>query len=605
MIKDKQGRDHLVLSDEDFYNDDIMGEKFEDYEILQVLTPKQKEAFGFVAKVRSKFNSKIYAMKKIDAKYASKESVDNIRKEFEYLKSMNHPNVTKYFKFFIEDQCLYIIYEYADNADINGLVGAYKSINKPIDVNTLWNIFMQSISALNYIHSQNIVHRNINLNNLLMTENKTIKLGDFRFSFLANNPNFNRVRTFQAPEMSNNIHYDQKTDVYALGVVFHFLCYFQYPNRQGFKLNKDVYPREMENIINLMISDVNQRPDAQNLFNLVMSEYIKNVAKVTSIDSVFRCMYSFMNFTQIMNQNAQSFLNVGKTPVSFNYVNCLQRYFSGENQKENAIFLNNFRNLLYKNAQTNNEIEVKPALVLGYLLEKLNKETGSNFSGPSLGIQPINFNTDKNKALNEFMAYYNNNFKSLISKFFVGFLKTKRICKVCREGLYSFNLFPYIEFDLDRCQNANNLNLQNWFKIQNNFCLILNKDHHVACQNCKSITEHNEFKQFFCLPHNFIISFNRGEAFKNQVNVNFPPFLDLAGNIEKGDSFMKFNLVGIIRRLIDEKGSEYYISIYFDPFQKYWFLCDRNNLSKIQNPLNYNNGMVMMLFYSAAASIGF
>ena len=113
MIKDKQGRDHLVLSDEDFYNDDIMGEKFEDYEILQVLTPKQKEAFGFVAKVRSKFNSKIYAMKKIDAKYASKESVDNIRKEFEYLKSMNHPNVTKYFKFFIEDQCLYIIYEYA------------------------------------------------------------------------------------------------------------------------------------------------------------------------------------------------------------------------------------------------------------------------------------------------------------------------------------------------------------------------------------------------------------------------------------------------------------------------------------------------------------
>ena len=52
MIKDKQGRDHLVLSDEDFYNDDIMGEKFEDYEILQVLTPKQKEAFGFVAKVR-------------------------------------------------------------------------------------------------------------------------------------------------------------------------------------------------------------------------------------------------------------------------------------------------------------------------------------------------------------------------------------------------------------------------------------------------------------------------------------------------------------------------------------------------------------------------
>ena len=605
MIKDKQGRDHLVLSDEDFYNDDIMGNKFDDYEILQVFSSKSNQNYGFVAKVRSKFNSKIYAMKKIDAKYASKESEDNIKQEFEYLKKMNHPNVTKYFKYFIEDQCLYIIYEYADNADINGLVSAYKSIEKPIDVNTLWNIFMQSISALYYIHSQNIIHKNINLNNLLMTEDKTIKLGEFRFSFLANNPNLNKIRTYLAPEMNNNMNFNQKTDIYALGVIFHFLCYFTYPNKQGFKLNKGVYPKEMENIIDLMISNENQRPDAQNLYNLIMNEYIKNVAKVTSIDSVFRCMFSFMNFTQIMNQKAQTFLNVGKTPVSYNYVNCLQRYFSGENQKENAIFLNNFRNLLYKNTQSNNEIEVKPTLVLEYLLEKLNKETGSDFSQPSLGIQPIYFDKDKNKSLNQFMDYYNNNFNSIISRFFVGFLKTKRICKVCREGLYSFNLFPYIEFDLDRCHhNDKDMNLQFWFKKQNNFCTCLNKDHHVECKLCHAITEHNEFKQFFCLPNNFIISFNRGEAFKNQEDVKFPTFIDLTGHIEKADSNKKFNLVGIIRRLIDEKGSEYYISIYLDHYQKCWFICDRNNLTKIQNPLSFNNGMVLMLFYSAAIPIG-
>ena len=42
MIRDRQGREHLVLSDEDFYNDDIMGDKFEDYEILQILSKKKK-----------------------------------------------------------------------------------------------------------------------------------------------------------------------------------------------------------------------------------------------------------------------------------------------------------------------------------------------------------------------------------------------------------------------------------------------------------------------------------------------------------------------------------------------------------------------------------
>ena len=601
MIKDPQGREHLVLSDEDFYNDDIIGDSFEDYEILQVLSPK--ETYGFSAKVRSKFNSKIYAMKKIDSKYAQKVSEMDIRQEFEILKKMDHPNVTKYFKYFYQDQCLYIIYEYVDNMDINGFVKAYKSIEKPIETNALWNIFMQSISALNYIHSQNIIHKNISLNNIFMTENKIVKLGDFRFSFLANMPELNRIRTYKSPEMNNNFQYTNKTDIYALGVVFHFLSFFQFPNRQNKRDNKDYYPKEMENIIDLMLKNENERPDAQNLYNLVLDEYIKNVARITSIDSVFRCTYAFMNFTQIMNQRAQTFLNVTKTPVSFNFVSCLQTYFAQQSPKDCAKFLNNFRNLLYKNSQTNNEIEIKPNLVLEFLLEKLNKETGNNFSDPSLGIQPINFDRDKNKALSEFMAYYKNNFSSIISQYFVGFIKTKRICRTCRDGFYSFHLFPYIEFDLDRC--GNDLDLVNWFRTQNNCCFILNNEHNVVCQNCKCVREHNEFKQFFNLPQNFIISLNRGDAFKNEVEVDPPLFLDLGGKIEKADSFMKFNLVGIVRRLVDEKGTEYYVSIYLDPFQKCWRVCEKNNITNIQNPLNYKNGMAMILFYSASTNIGF
>jgi hypothetical protein len=51
-------------------------------------------------------------------------------------------------------------------------------------------------------------------------------------------------------------------------------------------------------------------------------------------------MYVFIyEFYSNLSRNDQSFLNVGKTPVSYNYANCLQRYFSGENQKEKAIFL--------------------------------------------------------------------------------------------------------------------------------------------------------------------------------------------------------------------------------------------------------------------------
>ena len=47
MIKDRQAKEHLVFTDEDFYNDDIMGSKFEDYEILQVLSKKEKKMILF------------------------------------------------------------------------------------------------------------------------------------------------------------------------------------------------------------------------------------------------------------------------------------------------------------------------------------------------------------------------------------------------------------------------------------------------------------------------------------------------------------------------------------------------------------------------------
>lgn len=74
-----------------------------------------------------------------------------------------------------------------NNDDLEGFLNAYISLDKPIETNTLWNIFMQCISSLKYIHNNNIIHRNITLTNIFMSENKIIKLGDFRFSFLSNN----------------------------------------------------------------------------------------------------------------------------------------------------------------------------------------------------------------------------------------------------------------------------------------------------------------------------------------------------------------------------------------------------------------------------------
>ena len=593
LIKDRQGKEHMVLTDEDFYNDDIMGNKFEDYEILQVITKKNN--YGFFAKVRSKINSKIYAMKKIKSEFIQNEY--NLNDELNILKNMNNPNITKYFKGFYQNQSLYIIYEYMNNNDLEGFLDAYISLNKPIETNTLWNIFMQCISSLKYIHDFNIIHRNITLTNIFMSENKIIKLGDFRFSFLSKNENVQKKENepYKSPEMKKNKNFDKKSDIYAMGVVFYKLCHFDFPNR-GNSQNNGIYPSEMENIINSMLKKEKERPDTNQLYDDIIKEYIKNVAKISSIDSVFRCMYSFSNFFNEMSQRKSNYSNEQLTPISFNFIKCIEAYNSNKNMKDIALNLNNFRNLLYKNSQINNDMEIKPSLVLDFLLEKLNKETGNNHNGLSFLIQPSNFNRSKDISLNEFMNYFKNNFNSIISNYFVGIIKTKRICKECRAGLYSFNLFPFIEFDLDRC--GQELNLPDWFQMQNDNNSQLTEDHNVICNKCKCIRKHNEFKQFYKLPQNFIISINRGEGFKNESNIIYTETLNLGDKIEsKNDSYYNFNLIGIVKRMKDvNKGEDYYISIYYDKGR--WIKSDREKLTEIQSPFTDNDGMVMLLFYS-------
>jgi len=175
MIKDRYGEDQLVLSNEDFYNDDVMGDRFSSYDIMKIIKSKYN---SFVAKVISKKNSKIYVLKQ----FKQDQNQQQALKEFQILNKLNHPNIIKYFKCFNENGKIYFVKEYVDNGSLENIQKAYDSINKPIEENTLWNIFMQCMAGLEYLHNCNIIHKKISLGNILMNENKVIKIDDIQFN---------------------------------------------------------------------------------------------------------------------------------------------------------------------------------------------------------------------------------------------------------------------------------------------------------------------------------------------------------------------------------------------------------------------------------------
>ena len=601
LIKDRYGEDRFVISNEDFYDDKKMGDNFSDFDTLKIINSNN---YKIVTKVFSKKNSKIYVRKKIDCNINQINQKD-INEEFEKLKSLDHHNIVKYYKSFIKDNSLYFIEQYIDNGGLDNLVVAYESLNKPIETKLLWNIFMQCISGLKYLHDKNIIHKNICLENILMNENTEIKLDDIQFSFILDEEKKDKGK----PE-----------DIYDMSQVFTQLMPEKY---------KDEYPDEMKDIINSMENDYNEE-NTDYFFNKIMEQYIKNVAKVSSIYSVFKCISCFPGFKKSMEKNKNIFIE----NESVGYY--LKEFMFNVNLKHDDIIMlcNKFRNLLYKNSQKNNDIEIKPKQVLEFLLERLNKEQRKNRNGPSFKNLPKILTKIKLKAFEEFKENFNKNYQSDITDHFILYMKKKRVCKnitsicenclnnsgkscyckKCRNHVYSFSACPFIELNMDlglqdikiRQDGLEKMvkldTLENWFYAQNFYETILNKEHKFVCLECQEETEQKELNQFYILPSCFIISLNRGK--NNSNNFKIPLEINLEKMVERKDYPYKFELIGIVQRYFQEKEGEKFVAVYKD--QNEWKKYDKEEEEiNIDKTLSENdNGLPVMLFYLAKFSSG-
>jgi serine/threonine protein kinase len=77
------------------------------------------------------------------------------------LKSVSHANIIKYFYSFAHENKLYIVMEFADGGDLYQLMNKRKSSDQPFTETELWNLAYEIASALRYLHSKGIIHRDI------------------------------------------------------------------------------------------------------------------------------------------------------------------------------------------------------------------------------------------------------------------------------------------------------------------------------------------------------------------------------------------------------------------------------------------------------------
>ncbi|KAF5281309.1 hypothetical protein FQR65_LT14770 [Abscondita terminalis] len=164
------------------------------------------------------------AIKIIDKTALDEENLTKIFRETAILKKLRHPHITRLYELMETKQAIYLVTEYASKGEIFDHLVA-KGRMPELEAKRIFN---QIVSAVNYCHSQGVVHRDLKAENLLLDHNMNIKLADFGFSNQFTEGGLLSTwcgsPPYAAPELFLGLKYDgPKADIWSLGVVLYVL----------------------------------------------------------------------------------------------------------------------------------------------------------------------------------------------------------------------------------------------------------------------------------------------------------------------------------------------------------------------------------------------
>lgn len=163
------------------------------------------------------------AIKILSRNYAGDRNfIARFKSEAQILAKLKHPNIVDIYDWGKFDDSYFIVMEYVDGVSLKELIDRKGALDPKVST----HLVIQICEALMFSHNNNLIHRDIKPQNILIASENKVKVTDFGIAKSLNTDitkTLNIVGTAQyiSPEQARGSFLDNRTDIYSLGVVFY------------------------------------------------------------------------------------------------------------------------------------------------------------------------------------------------------------------------------------------------------------------------------------------------------------------------------------------------------------------------------------------------